>query len=272
MENGIKKSLLLFCALTALCGWLGVLTDSILTKQPKGSSLGMLLWLIIPLITAIIIRIFKKKDSKYLGLKPNFKGNLKWYAFSFLIFPLIALAVFSIAYACGSINLSKFNLTKASNAFFAVFLSYFFKNIFEELSWRGFLTERLINLKLSDITIYITAALVWSSWHIPYYLFLLPNVEGSRVKLLFIGILTLICWIIMFTELYRIVRSIWPCVILHAVINSLAVIYDYVTITASKTIIFNYDAGIISLLICIVIGLFMRRYRIKRELLKTKLL
>lgn len=145
-----------------------------------------------------------------------------------------------------------------------MFVFNFIKNIFEELAWRGFLTERLIDLKCRDLMMYMIAVIVWSSWHVPYYLFLLPvsTSEGSRVQLLFSGILVLVCWIVMFTELYRITRSIWPCVILHAVNNSLMVIYNYISIKGSITAFFDYNAGIISLAICILIGILMRKYRI----------
>lgn len=54
MEKKIKSSIILFAFVSISCGWLGVLVNSILTKQPKGYSLGMLLWLVIPLITAVL--------------------------------------------------------------------------------------------------------------------------------------------------------------------------------------------------------------------------
>ena len=46
----------------------------------------------------------------------------------------------------------------------------FIKNIFEEFSWRGYLTPKLIELKLNDWFIYIISGLVWALWHAAYYL------------------------------------------------------------------------------------------------------
>lgn len=270
MDKSIKKGIIIFSNVAISCGWLGVLADSILTKQPKGNSLGMLIWIAFPLLTAVLISIFMKESWRPLGLKLNLKGNLKWYLISFMIFPIIAVLVFAIGVAVKWVDISKFNFADFAPVFLGGFIASFIKNIFEELSWRGFLTERLIKLKCSDIMIYLITAIVWSSWHIPYYLVLLPVDAGAnRGKLLFYGIVTIVCWIIMFTELYRITRSIWPCVILHAVINSLEVIYKYVSVAGGKDIFINYDSGIIALIICICIGMLMRKYRIKKEVISN---
>lgn len=266
MEKKIKKSIIIFSAISILCGWLGVLVDSILTNQPKGNSLGMLIWLVSPLITAVLIRVFMKDSWRTLGLRPNFKGNLKWYLMSFLVFPLITMFLFTIGAIAKWVDISKFHFVDFVLVFLGAFVASFIKNIFEELSWRGFLTERLIKLKCSDIKIYCTVAIVWVLWHVPYYLFFLSghNISGSHIKLLFYAFITLGCWIIMFSELYRLTRSIWPCVILHDVINSLVVIYNYIPIK-DKGIFISYDTGIISLVLCICIGVVMRKCRIKRR-------
>lgn len=266
MNKKVKRSVVVFSIISALSGWIGVLVNSILTKQPKGESLGMLIWLVLPLLTAFFIRAFRSGWVKTLGLKPNFNGNLKWYFVSLFIFPTIAIMVIAIGYFTNCVDLSKFNFQGFVFSFLGMFAFNFIKNIFEELAWRGFLTERLIDLRCSDLKIYIIAVIVWSLWHVPYYLFFLSvsHSDGSRIQLLFSGVLVLVCWIVMFTELYLITRSIWPCVILHAVNNSLIVIYNYISIKGSTTAFLDYNAGIISLVICILIGIFMRNYRIKK--------
>lgn len=268
MEKKLNRNIILFSLIALSSGWLGVLVNSILTKQPSGYSLGMLLWLVLPLITAILINAFSKDDVKVLGLKPNLKGNLIWYLISFLIFPAITLIILTIGSISNWIDCSKLYFSDFAAAFLGMFAANLIKNIFEELAWRGFLTERLIRLKLSDAKIYIITAIVWSLWHVPYYLFFLSDsiVGGNRIKALFGIIITVIGWIIMFTELYRLTRSIWPCVILHAVINSLEIIYNYISINSGKGIFVNIDTGIISLVICILIGILMRNYRIKKTL------
>lgn len=273
MDRKIKKSIILFSLISISCGWLGALLNTILTKQPEGYSLGMLLWLVLPLLTAVLIRVFMKDNSNSLGFKPNFKGNLKWYLVSFLIFPSITLFVVTIGYISNWTDFSKFHFTEFAAAFLGMFVANFIKNIFEEFSWRGFLTERLIMLKCSDEKIYSIVAIVWSLWHVPYYLFFLSadSIGESRITALFGIIVTIVCWIIMFTELYRLTRSSWTCVILHTVINSIPIIYNYVSIKGGKDIFINNETGIISLAICIFIGIIMRSYMIKKSADKTRL-
>jgi len=267
MEKKIKKSIIIFSAISIMCGWVGLLINTVLTKQPKGNSLGMLLWLVLPLITAVLIRIFMKDGWKPLGIKPNFKANLKWYLTSFLIFPLITMVVLTIGVSTKWVDISMFPIADFAALFFGTFAANFIKNIFEELAWRGFLTERLIKLKCSDGKIYIIVGSVWLLWHVPYYLFFLSDnkINESWLKLIVLAFLTLGSWIIMFSELYRLTRSIWPCVILHSSINSLAIIYSYISIKGGMGIIISYDTGIISLLMCICVGLFMRNYRIRKQ-------
>ena len=38
-----KRNLIIFIAVTLASGWLGVLLDMVLSEQPEGNSLGMLL-------------------------------------------------------------------------------------------------------------------------------------------------------------------------------------------------------------------------------------
>jgi len=266
MESNIKKSIVIFVVIAALCGWLGVLLDKILIKQPNGYSLGMLIWIASPLISAILLVVTKKDGWKSFGIKPRFKGNIKWYIFAFIFFLLITFILVIIGTTLKWITLLKFNFLNFSGAFLISFIVYFLKNIFEEFSWRGYLTERLIVLKLSDAKIYAITTIVWFLWHIPYYLVLLPveHVDGSRWALLLSAFITLACWSMLYTELYRITRSSWACGILHAVSNAMVIIYNYVSIQNGKAIFLNYDSGVISLIACIGIGVLLRRYRIKK--------
>jgi membrane protease YdiL (CAAX protease family) len=270
MERSNKKSVIIFSIIAILCGWLGVLVDSVLPKQREGSTLGMLIWLVLPLLSAVLIRTFIKNSWKPLGVKPKFKTNWKWYIISFVLFPIITLATRVFGYVTGWTDFSKFNLMESSEVFFGVMAYNLFKNIFEELAWRGFLTERLITLKMSDWKIYSIVAVVWGTWHIPYYLFFL-NIGGSRIQSILTNYMLLFCWIILFTEIYRLTRSIWPCVILHAVVNSLVVINDYISIQEGKIIFISYDTGIISLAICVCLGLVLRSFRIQRDTMLQQL-
>ena len=270
MENrNIKKSVILFSIVAVSSGWIGILVEKLLAGHLKeGDTPGMGLWLLFPVMTAILIRVFMKNGWKSLGIRPKFKGNVKWYIISAIIFPIIFIIVLVLGYITNWTDMSKLDIGRIMFVFLGVFVGSFIKNIFEECAWRGFLTERLIKLKISDGFMYFITAIIWFMWHIPYYLVLLSSngTSENRIKLLIIAFITLGCWSMMFTELYRLTRSIWPCVVLHATVNSLVVINDYISISSGKGLFLSYDTGIISLAICICVGICLRRYR-KRQII-----
>lgn len=144
-----KRNLIIFVTITLASGWIGVLVDSILTEQPAGNSLGMGIWLILPFFTTIVLRIMSK-DKKDIGLKPNVRKNGKWYFVSIAIYPVITAVVISIGFIWNCVNYSDFILSDfISLAFFSI-LANLVKNFFEEFSWRGYLTPKLIELKFGD--------------------------------------------------------------------------------------------------------------------------
>ncbi|MGQ0513724.1 ketopantoate reductase C-terminal domain-containing protein, partial [Bacillus sp. D-CC] len=113
----------------------------------------------------------------------------------------------------------------------------FIKNIFEEFSWRGYLTPKLIELKLNDWFIYIISGLVWALWHAAYYLVFLPNEyfeSISRLHMLLSGCILMVSWSIMYVEIYRLTKSVWPCVIMHAIEDAVPTVL--VTITGIITL------------------------------------
>ena len=71
MKNKRKIYLAIFIFVILVSGWLGVLLDSMLPKQPKGNSLGMGLWLVLPLFTALLLRLISR-DWEDFGVKPLF--------------------------------------------------------------------------------------------------------------------------------------------------------------------------------------------------------
>src|SRR5690606_37431604 len=83
-----------------------------------------------------------------------------------------------------------------------------------------------------------------------------------------IAICSMISWSVMFVELYQITKSIWPVVILHMIEDSLInhlVIDGYVTIASGKEIVISPISGVITSIIYLLVGLLLRKNRIKKE-------
>jgi hypothetical protein len=262
----------IFIFMVLISGWIGVLLDSVLVSQPEGDSLGMGIWLVLPLLTALLIILFSKASRRDLGLKPNFKGNIKWYLAAVLIFPVVTALVLLIGAATGWIDLSAFYLKSFILACCSTLLINFIIDIFEETAWRGYLTSQLVKLNLSDLKLYLVVACVWGLWHLPYYLVFLPEADiravmpVSRAVYVLVAFTTFLSWTIMFTELFLVTKSVWPCVILHTVEDSLInllVISGYISIAAGKEILISPINGVVTSILYVAVGLGIRAYRRK---------
>ncbi|MBN2522723.1 MAG: CPBP family intramembrane metalloprotease [Bacteroidales bacterium] len=265
-----KRNLFLFIIIVIVSGWLGVIIDKYLPQQESENTLGMGLWLISPLIIVIILRTFLGDGWKDAGLKLILKNNAVWYLASLIIFPLVTGIVLIIGKCLNWIDLSGFNTYAFANAFVGLLVIAIVKNIFEEFVWRGYLTSKLIKLNTNDIAVYLIVGLVWSIWHLPYYLVFLSDssmvavLPVSRILFFIVASLNMMIWTIMFVEIYRLTNSVWPAVLMHSVEDSFInplVIDGYIRIAGNKEIFISPICGIITAALYLAIGLWLRKRR-----------
>jgi len=266
---------MIFIVVVLLCGWFGVLVDKLIPEQPQGDTLGMGIWLISPLLATILLRSFAGDGWRDIGLLPNFKGNLKWYVIALFIYPAVTTLVLLISYIFNWMDFSAFNLSTVLSVFLSGLLIQFVKNFFEESVWRGYLTSKLSNLKLNDFWLYLIVGGVWGAWHIPYFLVFLSESDiisvlpVNRWLFTIIGIVTMICWTVMYTEIYLMTRSIWPLVLMHmtedALVNPL--IFDgYIKLAQGKEFLVSPSAGILTTCLYLVVGWLLR---VKRKKMRS---
>ncbi|WP_292387772.1 type II CAAX prenyl endopeptidase Rce1 family protein [Methanosarcina sp. UBA5] len=270
MNKKVIRNTVVFIVLVILSGWIGVLVDSSLPEQPKNESSGMGIWLVLPMLTAVAITIFSKGNWKDFGFNPNFKGNIKWYLIATLIFPVVTTIVLIIGATTRWIDFSAFDFRPFILIFSSTLLTNFIIDIFDGAPLHGYLTSQLLKLNFSDWKIYLIVGGLWGIWHAPYYLVFLPATEiqavlpVNRAIYFTISIVTLVCWAVMFIELFRVTKSIWPGVVLHMVEDSLInplVILGYVSIAAGKEILISPINGIIPTILYLLVGLGIRAYR-----------
>ncbi len=266
-----KITLAVFIFVTITAGIFGYLLDQVLTEQPEGNSLGMGLWLILPFFTGIVLLIINK-DLNRIGIRPNFKSNLKGYAISVLVFPCITLVSVIVAKISGGLIVSKIELNALLALMFTTFFADFIKNIFEEFAWRGVLFLYLEKTGMNDWYLYLTNGLIWGMWHITYYMFFLPDeyfTEISRPMMVIVGLVLMIFWTPMFVEIRRLTNSVWPCVILHsmedAVPTTLFVTANVFQIEERYSVMLDPISGIVPTVLVFFIGLGLRKCRMKRE-------
>lgn len=266
-----RKGLVVFIIVTLTSGWLGVIINRILNVQTQEESLGMGLWLVLPLLTAIILRTVNH-DWKDAGIKFYFRKNWKWYLVAVFIYPSSMILSVLIAIIFGMVEFKQMSFGTYLSIIMLTIPGNIIKNIFEEFSWRGYLAPKLIALKLNDWMIYLITGFVWSFWHAAYYLVFLPDTyfeETTRFNMLMSGWLIMTGWSIMFVEIRRLTNSVWPCLIMHtieeAVPTALVTIGGYVVFSQSHAVWFDPIFGIIVNVFLVIIGLLLRTYRIKRE-------
>ncbi|MCL1695275.1 MULTISPECIES: CPBP family intramembrane glutamic endopeptidase [unclassified Lysinibacillus] len=268
------RNVIIFIVVVLLCGWLGVFVDRFIPEQPKGDTLGMGIWLVLPLLMTISLRAFAGDGWHDIGLLPNLKGNVKWYVVSLLVYPVITSAVLLVSYIFSWMDFSDFHLDAIVSVFMGGLLIQFVKNFFEESVWRGYLTSKLSSLKINDFWLYFIVGGVWGAWHIPYFLVFLSESDifsvlpVNRWLFALIGIVTMICWTVMYTEIYLMTKSIWPLVLMHmtedALVNPL-ILDGYIKIASGKEFLVSPTAGIITTLLYLIVGLVLRTKRKKLE-------
>lgn len=267
------RNLTIFTIVVLLSGWIGqALNVLMVTSTEEG--LGMLLWLVAPLIATLFLRAFVGDGWYDTGIKPLFRGNVKWYMLSLLVFPVLTLSGLFIGDIFGWITFSGFNVSLFLQLFALALIPNFIKNIPEEFVWRGYLTPKLASLKINDFSLYLIVGLIWGVWHIPYYLYFVDSETMKGYTSLSlevftpISIVAMIAWTIVFVEIWFLTKSIWPAVLMHAVEDAFItplLLDSSFQISGGKDFLIHPVVGIISIVLFTVVGLSLRRIRLKTQ-------
>lgn len=97
----IKRNIILFAIFSTVCGWAGYGIDKLADKahyenigtMAGEEPLGMLIWLISPMICTIMLRSFGGDGWKNSGFSLNFRENKKFYLIGFVVYPAVTLTV-----------------------------------------------------------------------------------------------------------------------------------------------------------------------------------
>lgn len=268
-HNKTFRNILIFSIVSITCGWVGVGVDRLLGQPSNLQSLGALIFIATPLLCTILLRFFGGDGYKDIPLKPNFKGNWRWYWFALLVYPVVIGITLFLGKMLGWVDVSKFSFSAYLSVFLSVIGFEFIKNIFEESVWRGYLTTKLEQLTQNEWLIYLVVALVWQIWHAPYYLVFLE--DGYLVQFfpyggmwLFVyGFITIGVWTMMYTEVFFLSKSLWVVVLMHTMEDALNPLISegFAIIPANKTLLISPTFGVIPLMIYLCIGLYLRKIR-----------
>ena len=281
----IKRNVIIFAILSTLCGWIGYVVDKVtgqahyenIGTEIGSGFLGMLIWLVTPLICTIFLRSFGGDGWKEAGFSIHFKNNKKLYLVGFLVYPLVMMIVILLGLMAQGIRVTdvKVEFTAYLGILLTQIGTQFIKNIFEESVWRSYLTNQLIELKLSDLKLYLLVGFIWWIWHLPYIMKFLSEREIQntlpvrRLTFFLIGMITVVCWTDMYTEIFRITKSVWPLVIMHtmedAVINPLRLLF-FVSVEKNQAFLFSLSVGMIPTILYLLVDLAIRKWRKNRSM------
>lgn len=224
-ETVMVRNLVVFTAVVLASGWLGHGLNRLMGVAPE-QSLGMLLWLVAPLATALLLRAFAGDGWKDFGLRPALRGHGRWYLVSLLLMPGVALGVLGLGAMGGLVTLSIPSTGLLLSAVAAGLLPAFIKNLFEEFTWRGYLAPKVQALALPAFVGHGLVGLIWGLWHVPYFIFFLgpATIEASAAQGLagFVpaAVVSMVAASIAYGELRLLTGSVWPAVLMHTVGNA----------------------------------------------------
>ena len=270
------RNLAIFIVLILASGWMGHGLD-VLMGNADSESLGMLLWILMPLGVSLLLRTFAGDGWKDFGIKPNFKKNWGWYIVAILVYPLLTILVLLIGGGLGLIsfpNLSPATLGLLLQTVAIGLLPQFIKNIFEEAPWRGYLAPKVYSLPLNDFVAHSIVGFVWGAWHIPYYLFFLDRAILSNFTTLDLAIyiplsiFVMMSWAIVYGEIRLLTNSFWPAVLMHMIEDAFLMqlfMGKHIQILPGADWLISPMNGLLMSFLFIALGVGLRQWRKRKS-------
>lgn len=210
------RNVIIFTVLVNGLAWLGPL----LGGSPAEPGLGFLLWGVAPLLAAVIMKV-ALRDQVSLGLRPNVRGNGRYYLLSLLLYPLTIAFVLAAGLLLGAVTLSPMPAADLIAALVPLPIIYFIFAFFEEVGWRGYLSPKVYSLK-DGLLGHALVGVIWASWHLPYMNELWAHTSEGLATLLPRFVLGTIISAIVYGEIRLRTQSVWPAVLMHWVGNTIA--------------------------------------------------
>lgn len=230
--NKIIRNIIIVSLFAVGGGWLGIWLNGVTgNTQPPLQSLGALVWLTTPALVGFLLRAFGGDGWTDAGFGLNLRSGWTWYLAPILLYPLASLLTFGGSLALGSIHADGFatqGFGAYASAIGVMFAASLMKNFFEEFAWRSYLTPRLDAAKVHPLVNHAIVAVIWWTWHLPYYYYFLPKADLQAATPYGVPVFLLIAFIatfptsLLFGELRLASKSTWTVFLLHCVVNAVS--------------------------------------------------
>jgi hypothetical protein len=276
-RRGIGRNLAIFTIVVLSVGFIGRWLDLSAGTPAGQEGPGILIWLVVPSLTALLLRAFAGDGWKDFGIRARFRAQARWYLLALLVYPVLTSFTIAVGVMTGFVGTPTFTLG-IINAMAQVFLislvPQLLKNVFEETAWRGYLAPRVYALGATGSGGHLLVGFIWGAWHIPYYLYFLDRATLAEFTTLplavFIAmaIVTMMAWALVYGELYLITQSIWPVVLMHAVedafLNQLFT-DGHLAISPGADWLFSPVNGVLGMVLFVTLGIALNRWRQHQE-------
>lgn len=269
MDSRHARALTLWILAALASGWIGLAVDDA-TGASRGDqdSPGMGIWLSLPLLAGIVFWLGQRRIG--FGLRPHLRGEEAAWLVAAGSYPLVTVSSLAAAALAGGADASRLRPRALFTTTVTSLAAGLVKNVFEETAWRGLLVAELDRRGLGDMQVYAISGAVWGLWHLPYYLFFLPEpvmrsvLPVNRPAFTGVAVLTMMAWAVPAAEVFRSSTSIWPAVLMHAVEDAVVnpvLVDDHVRLSTPAAVAFSPVVGVVSSLAHLGIGLWMRHRR-----------
>lgn len=264
------RNLVIFAFVAVTCGWIGVWINTRVESPSPQQSLGLLFWILAPMLTGLLLRGFGGDGWSDFGLRLNLKGNWGWYVLSILIYPVTIAISLGLSLLLGASSLER-PLADLLPIFVVGIVGSLIKNIGEEFAWRGYLTPRFKALGLGDFANHMLTAVIWGLWHIPYWVFFLG--EGiitsysnfGMTWFIVFGIIGIFPTALVLGELRLKTNSVWPAYIAHNITNALSaqlVMEGFIKFKPNAELLFSPNTdGLVVIVLFWIAGVWMLKRR-----------
>lgn len=266
--NKSIRNLVIFSVVAVLCGWFGVWVNVQIPSPSPQQSLGVLIFLLAPLLTVLLLRGFGGDGWSDFGLRLNLKGNWGWYAFAFLIYPVTITITLGLSVLFRASTIER-PLAELLPVFAFGIAASLMKNIAEEFAWRGYLTPRFKAIGVSDFSNHMLTGLIWGVWHIPYWIFFLGSdiiseyTSIGMTGFIILGLIGIFPTALVLGELRLKTGSVWAPYIAHNITNALSaqlMIDGFFKFKPGMDLIFSPNTdGVIMIVLFLGIGFWMMR-------------
>lgn len=255
-------------ALTLASGWIGHRVNTSVGEVGMQSA-GAGIWITTPLAAVTAARLLGRGGAPG-GWDP--RTGHRWYAVAAATFPAVTGAALGLGRAAGWVHTDRFDGRRLTTSMVSSVGPGLLKNVLEEAVWRGYLTSELVDRRLPDPVVYLGTGLVWGLWHVPYYLYFLPEdqmrevLDVPRGVFALIATGTMVAWAVPFAELFRLSGSVWPCVVMHTVEDALnpLVLDGHARLAAERKALISPVVGLLPSVLHLAVGLALRAVRRRR--------